>query len=160
MKRLIFFINSLEQREKIFLFTGIYVFIIVGGIFILGSYNIDKLNKLEKKVRLETERYVELQKIINEYRNFKNEVKTEKLSLTAVEELAEVSGIKTNILTLKPYQHDFNSVEISFEKITDDQLIQFLKKIKRKGFYVISLSINDPKGNGKLNVRAVIGEKM
>ncbi|WP_457644419.1 type II secretion system protein GspM [Persephonella sp.] len=158
MKRLVLFINSLEQRERIVLFIGIYASIIIGGVLLLGSYNLEKIKMMEKKINREIENYVELQRIVNQYKKFSPSMKNERLSLSLVEELAEKAGIKSNILTLKPYQQDFNSVEISFEKISGDQLVVFLKKVKEKGFYVLSLNINDPKGNGRLSVRTVIGE--
>ncbi|WP_457640540.1 type II secretion system protein GspM [Persephonella sp.] len=159
MKRIILFINSLEQREKIILLAGIYAFIIIAGIFIATSYLLDRIDKTEKKINREIQSYIELQKIVSEYKRYRPSTKKESLSLSTVEEIAEKSGIKSNILSLKPYQQDYNSVEVSFEKISGDRLILFLKQIKEKGFYVLSLSINDPKGNRKLNVRTVIGER-
>ncbi|WP_457623593.1 type II secretion system protein GspM [Persephonella sp.] len=159
MKRLILFINSLEQREKIVLIGGIYLSIIILGIFILGSYNYERIKTLEKKISLETEKYVELQKLIAEYKNLKPQSNFETLSLSKVEDFASDTGIKNNIVSLKPYQHENNSIEVSFEKISGDQLVTFLKKIKNEGYFVNSININDPKGNGKLNVRIVIGDK-
>ncbi|WP_456401667.1 type II secretion system protein GspM [Persephonella sp.] len=159
MKRLILFINSLEQREKVFLIGGIYLSIIILGIFILGSYNYERIKTLEKKISLETEKYVELQKLIAEYKNLKPQSNFETLSLSKVEDFASDTGIKNNIVSLKPYQHENNSIEVSFEKISGDQLVTFLKKIKNEGYFVNSININDPKGNGKLNVRIVIGDK-
>ncbi|ACO03025.1 MAG TPA: hypothetical protein DEP48_05415 [Persephonella sp.] len=160
MKRLILFINSLEQRERVVLFIGIYAFILIGGVLLAGSYNLERLEKVEKKIKKEIESYVELQKIINQYRSYSPSVKGDRLSLSKVEELAEKAGIKSNILSLKPYQQNFNSIEVSFEKISGEQLVSFLKSVKEKGFYILSLSISDPKGNGRLNVRTVIGERM
>ena len=157
MKRLILFINSLEERERYILIGGVYAVIIIIGIFFITSYMLTRIDKLEKKLSREINNYVQLQKIIQEYKRYKPSVKPV-LSLTKIEEIAMKAGAKSNIVSIKPYQQG-ESIEVSFEKLSADQISRFLKKIKENGYIAQFIDINDPKGNGQYNMRVVLGTK-
>jgi len=157
VKRLILFINSLEQREKYVLLGGIYAFIIIVGIFISAFYLLSKIDKTEKRLNKEINNYIQLQKIIQEYKRYKPPTKPE-LSLSKIEDIALKTGIKSNVVSIKPYQQG-QSIEVSFEKLSSDRLYRFLRKIKENGYIAEYIDINDPKGNGQYTMRIILGTK-
>ena len=157
MKRLLLFINSLEERERYVLIGGLYAVIIIVGIFFITSYMLTKIDRLEKKLSREMNNYIQLQKIVQEYKQYKPTVKPV-LSLTKIEEIAMKVGAKSNIVSIKPYQQG-EFIEISFEKLSADQISRFLRKIKENGYIALFIDINDPKGNGQYNMRVILGTK-
>ncbi|WP_029520887.1 type II secretion system protein GspM [Persephonella sp. IF05-L8] len=157
MKRLLLFINSLEERERYVLIGGLYAVIIIVGIFFITSYMLTKIDRLEKKLSREINNYVQLQKIVQEYKQYKPTVKPV-LSLTKIEEIAMKVGAKSNIVSIKPYQQG-EFIEISFEKLSADQISRFLRKIKENGYIAQFIDISDPKGNGQYNMRVILGTK-
>ncbi len=156
MKRLILYLESLEKRERILLFLGIYGVIFILGIFYITVPNINKLEGLDRKIVKEIQDYHRLLKLTSQYISYKPKYREVSLSLSFVENLAEKAGIKDNITSLKPYRK--GSIEVSFEKVDGERLTSFISYIKRKNLKITYFSMEDPKGNGELNVRMVISE--
>ncbi len=156
MKKLILYINNLELRERIILIVGIYAVIIIVGIFMITAANLDRLEKIDKRISKEIENYHQLIDLASQYISFKPNYKKVDISLSFIESLARDKGIKENITALKPYQQ--NSVEISFEKVEGTKLTEFVKALKEKNLRLTAFSMEDPKGNGELNVRMVVSE--
>ncbi|WP_457625165.1 type II secretion system protein GspM [Persephonella sp.] len=154
MNRILLFFESLENRERVILIAGIYFVVFVGLFIIPASYLMKKIERLEKKIQTEEKKYIRLQQIIYRYSKAKPREKNV-LSLSVIDKLAGESGIRENVVSIKPTE---NGIEVVVENVDPDNLFEFLKRIKKKGFSVSSISINDPKGNRKLNVRMLIGK--
>ena len=60
------------------------------------------------------------------------------------------------MISIKPYQQG-KFIEVSFEKLSGQQIYRFLRKIKENGYIAEYIDINDPKGNGKYTMRIVLG---
>jgi len=155
LKRLHLFIESLEEREKYIFIVGIYAFIIIVGIFFITFEMLPKIDKLEKRLEKEINNYVQIQEVIHEYKIYKPLAKPE-LSLSEIEEIARKINIKSNMISIKPYQQG-KFIEVSFEKLSGQQIYRFLRKIKENGYIAEYIDINDPKGNGKYTMRIILG---
>ncbi|SNZ06468.1 general secretion pathway protein M [Persephonella hydrogeniphila] len=152
MNRILLFFESLENRERIVLITGVYFVIVVVFFVLPAGYLFKKIETLEKRIKIEEKRYIQLQKIVNRYKNIKPKERYT-LSLSVIDKIAGKSGVREFVVSIKPVDR---GIEVVMEKTEPEKLFDFLKEIKKKGFSVSSISINDPKGNKKLNVRTVI----
>jgi general secretion pathway protein M len=156
MKKLMLYLNSLELRERIVFILGLYAVIIIVGVFMVTDANIKRIEKVDDRISKEIQNYNQLVKLASEYISFKPRYKKVDISLSFIETLARKKGIKENITSLKPYQQ--GSVEISFEKVDGIRLTEFIKAVKEKNLKIMAFSMEDPRGNGELNVRMVISE--
>ena len=154
MKRFVLYLESLEKRERFLLIAGLYGIVIVVGIFFLTMPNIQKIEKIDKKISKEMERYNYLLKLTSQYITFKPVYKKGNLSLSFIENLAKNTGVYEYITSLKPFKKD--SVELTFERIDGNRLTNFIKLLKNNNLKITSFSMEDPKGNGELNVRILI----
>ncbi len=156
MKKLMLYLNSLELRERVVFVLGLYAVIIIVGVFMITDANIKRIEKIDSRISKEIQNYNQLVKLASEYISFKPRYKKVDISLSFIETLARKKGIKENITSLKPYQQ--GSVEISFEKVDGIRLTEFIKAVKEKNLKITAFSMDDPRGNGELNVRMVISE--
>lgn len=152
IEKISLYLNSLEKRERLILLTGIYISILIIGIFFITFPMIEKVKKLDKRINNEIKNYRELMKITSEYLLYKSAKIP--VSLSIIEKIAEDSGIKDKISSLKPSGN--NSIELFMEQVEGQKLSYFLQNLKRKNLKIISFSMNDPKGNEKYDVRMTI----
>ncbi len=159
MRKIILFLNSLEKRERLLLIIGIYAVIIIIGIFFitLPLYNSNK--KLENILETEISKFNELKELASKYQGTaKNKIEKLNISLSEIENLSMQVGIKDKISSIKPITFgEEKGIEINIKGADYQKVFEFLVKIKKKGYSIKSISINDPKGNGKLNVKLVVG---
>ncbi len=159
MKKLLLFLNSLEKREKYTVLLGVFVVIVVIGVFFITIPLYKKSQLLEKKLNTEIQNLQELKKLASEYAGIKkiNPEKPE-ITLSEIETLSKEVGIRKNITTIKPITlTEGQGIEINMKDADANKLINFLKILKRRGYLIKTISISDPKGNKKLTVRMVIG---
>lgn len=157
MSKIIFFLESLEKRERLVLIIGIYFLIIVGFFLIPLLYLSINVEILEEKIKKEQMKYMELKKLVEKYKVLKPKGQSISLSLSIVDKIVKESELENNIVSIIPTQ---DGIEVSMEDVKPDRFFDFLKKVKEKGFFVLSVSINDPKGDNKLDVRLLIGESI
>ncbi len=159
MKKIILYLNSLEKREKYTLLLGLFIVVIVVGVFFISIPLYKKSQNLERSLNTEIEKFQQLKKLASEYAGIKkiNPEKPE-ITLSEIETLSKQVGIRKNITTIKPiFLTEGQGIEISMKDAEADKLIRFLKNLKKKGYLIKTISISDPKGNKKLTVRMVIG---
>ncbi|RMA97745.1 type II secretion system protein GspM [Hydrogenothermus marinus] len=158
MKNLEIIFNSLEEREKYILFIGVLFVIAFVGIFFITVPQINYMNKLEKKLNKEIESYNELLKLAGIYASNK-QIKIKKgLNIANIDKIATKTGIKNKVLKIKPitYQNK-DAYELTIEKITPEELQNFINNLKKEKIDIYFISIENPRDNNKLNVRITIG---
>ncbi len=159
MKRLILFLNSLEKRERTILIIGMYAVIIIVGIFFITLPLYEKNQKLKQILNKEISKFNELKELASTYQGTaKNKIEKLNISLSEIESLSLQVGIKDKISSIKPISFgNEKGIEINIKEADSTKVFKFLVEIKRKGYLIKAISINDPKGDGKLNVKLVVG---
>jgi len=150
--RLQIYLNSLEKREKITLFLGLFLALIIVNVFFISIPLVEKIKKLDKKIQQEIQNYTELMELASRYISIKG--KHVDVSLSAVERVASISNVKGNITSIKTVGN--KDVELFLEDVKGENLANFIKKLNQRGFIIKSFSMDDVKGLKKYKVRIII----
>lgn len=154
------FFNTLETRERIILFIGTILAVIIVGFYFITLPLYQKNQKLKNLLNKEIQNYKELSKLASEYVSIKpNTLKQKQISLTEIEQLSQIYNIKDSITSIRPIMFEGEkSIEVLMKNAPAEKVINFFKALEKKGYKLKFISIYDPKGNKKLTVRIVIGE--
>lgn len=158
MKKLELIFNSLEDREKYVLsFALIFVIFFVGIFFITIPYY-KKVEKLQTKLDKEIKNYNQLLNIAGKYASYKK-IKTEKIfSISDIDKIAGNTGIKENILLIKPTTFEGKEVfEIKLADVSPRDLQLFINNLKKHKINIFFIKIENPRENNKLKVRITVG---
>jgi len=156
MRRFLIYIENLEYREKWILIVGIYLIILIVGVFFITMPLKNRLFTLEKKVNTEIENYRNLADTASEYLSLKGNYTEKDLSLSEIEKIATTAKVKENIVSLKPINGE--NIEISLEGISWKRLVNFIKRLKMNGYTILAFSMEKPGEKNEVNARIVIGE--
>lgn len=153
------FLDTLEKREKVILFTGTVLAVIIVGVFFITLPLYETNKKLKKQLTKEINNYYELIKLASEYSTIKpNKIVDKTISLSEIEQITQSLGIRKNITAIKPITFEGeDSIEITMKDAPASKVLSFLTEIEKRGYRIKFLSIYDPKGNRKLTVRIVLG---
>ncbi|NPA51910.1 MAG: type II secretion system protein M [Aquificae bacterium] len=155
------FLNTLENRERYILLVGIFVTVIIIGVYFITLPLYEKNKKLKEILNREIQNYNELLKLASEYASIKPSVVQHKtISLSEIENLSQLHGIKQNITAIRPIIFEGEkSVEVMIKDAPANKVLDFFTELEKAGYKLKFISIYDPKGDGKLTVRIVIGEQ-
>ncbi len=154
------FINTLETRERIILLSGIIIALLIVGIYFITLPLYEKNKKLKEQLNKELQNYTQLVKLASEYASIKpSVVKQKEISLAEIERMSQLFGVKQNITSIRPIVFEGEkSIEVMMKDAPAQKVLNFFKELEKNGYKLKLVSIYDPKGNGKLTVRIVIGE--
>lgn len=150
---MIIFFENITDREKKILILGIYLFVLILGYYLIDS-GLKKVKTLEKKLEMEKKKYIELNKLVLEYKSKKEVSKDNNLSLSDIDNLSKETNTKNNIVSIKPLSE--NQIEIILEKVNPEDFLQLLQKVKQKKSRITFIKIEKLKG--KINAGLVIEE--
>lgn len=151
MNRLVIFFENISDREKKILIIGIYSVVFIVGFYLL-DFSYKRINSLERKLELEKQKYIELNRTILEYKARKGTYTNRNLTLSEIDLIAKQTNTKQNIVSIKPLME--NQVEVILEKTNPEDFLNFIQKLKLKKARVTFLKIERIKG--KINSRLVI----
>lgn len=153
MSKIVIFFENITDREKKILILGIYLFVLILGYYLI-DFGLKKVKTLEEKLETEKKKYIELNKLVLEYKSKKEVSKSNNLSLSDIDNLSKETNTKNNIVSIKPLSE--NQIEIILEKVNPADFLQFLQKIKQKKYRITFIKVEKLKG--KINSRLVIEE--
>ncbi len=138
MNKILIFFNSLSKREKVILIIGLYLTTVIIGIFFSLNTILKKREALEKKIDKEFQKYYELVKLTNKYLSLKKSIQpTEKLDIDFVSKLMDKANFKAS--SIKKLSN--NQIELTFENISGDSFINFLKVVKDNNLSVKAVDL-------------------
>jgi len=153
LSKIVIFFENITDREKKILILGIYLFVLILGYYLI-DFGLKKVKTLEEKLETEKKKYIELNKLVLEYKSKKEVSKSNNLSLSDIDNLSKETNTKNNIVSIKPLSE--NQIEIILEKVNPADFLQFLQKIKQKKYRITFIKVEKLKG--KINSRLVIEE--
>lgn len=138
-------ISQLNQRERIFVFTGGFAIILALLYFAIMAPYQSALNRLDRQILVRSEQLQEVKALQTQYLALQQEMsQMERLlgqrqnfsALTFVENLVERTAGRENLLSMRPQspevRNEFtvDAVEVKLERLTLRELLEFLSGIE------------------------------
>ncbi|WP_456392906.1 type II secretion system protein GspM [Persephonella sp.] len=156
MRQILLYLENLETRERNILIAGLYGVIIIVGLFFIAMPLYEKIQKTDRKIAGEIEKYRELIEIASVYISTSGRESSKELSLSEVEKLAGMAGVKDRIVSLKPFQDQ--GIEVSLEDVDWHSLVRFIQNIKNENYLLTSFAMEKPGEKPVVRVRLIITE--
>ncbi|NPA13545.1 MAG: hypothetical protein GXO45_06130 [Aquificae bacterium] len=152
-KDILTIVNSLDRREKILLTALVYTAVVLAGLQITLTLK-GKVDKLDKRIATETERYTYLVEVAKRYKHLKrNTGETKPLTLGEIERLLQAGGVKGNVVSVKPLQE--GKVEVILKDLDGNQVYRLIDTLHKSKVVITGITIEETDRNN-YKVRAVI----
>ncbi|MBN1805958.1 MAG: hypothetical protein JW837_11970 [Sedimentisphaerales bacterium] len=137
---------KLTQREKQLIIAGLFLLGMIVIFHVFGRPAIDRVGTLRRivsdkgkilvELKIKSEKYKQLSKELDKIRTEIGHQPKERKILSFIERVQKDSGLMQKVVSMRPSTMTVNdiyersTIEIKFQSITLNQLIQFLLKIK------------------------------